>query len=92
MSQAWVTGSHLSKSQEINILMVVHDIRMFVAIEIHALWCLSPLEVEFQHPLTGSIKSDWFEYMIIFCHLGLLYKSNNGLGRNVYANISNMNQ
>ena len=36
-----------SKSGEIDILVVVHDIRTFVAIEICTLWCLSPHEVKF---------------------------------------------
>ena len=36
-----------SKSGEIDILAVVHNIRTFVAIEICTLRCLSPREVKF---------------------------------------------
>jgi len=36
-----------SESGEVNVLAVVHDVRLLVTIEIRALRCLSPCKIEF---------------------------------------------
>ena len=80
----------LGKSREINVLLVVHNIRMLITIKIHTFWCLLPLKVKSRHPLTSGIKSDWLKDMIMLDHLGFLHKLDNALGRNMNPTVSNV--
>ena len=81
----------LGESGEINILMVVHDIGMFVAIKICTFWCLSPHKVKFQHPLVSSDEGNWFEDMVTLCYLGFLHEINDCLGGNMLPDIGDVN-
>ena len=78
-----IPGSHhwfaLSERWEINILMVVHNIRTFMAINICSFRGLPPLETEPGHPLAGCIERNRFADAVTLYHLRFIHKIDDSL-------------